>query len=181
MDSRPSGESLFGKGFDQTFERCRQEADEFYQAIAPPGLSSDGRMVMRQALAGMLWSKQYYYFDIERWLEEHREAHWVVPSGRRNSGWAHMLNDDVISMPDKWEYPWYAAWDLAFHAVAIAVVDMDFAKAQLLLMLNEMYQRTGACLRVERWGCESARARVGRFLHLPDRETSNRGRRHSVS
>jgi hypothetical protein len=135
-----SSESLFGMAFDRTFERRRQEANEFYQAISPPGLSSDERMVMRQALAGMLWSKQYYYFDIERWLEEHGGARWMIPSNLRNSGWAHMLNDDVISMPDKWEYPWYAAWDLAFHAVAIALVDMDFAKAQLLLMLNEMYQ-----------------------------------------
>jgi hypothetical protein len=148
---RPSAESLFGKAFDQTFERCKQEADEFYQAISPPRLSPQERLVMRQALAGMLWSKQYYYFDIERWLVEHGVARGVVSSHTRNSGWAHMLNDDVISMPDKWEYPWYAAWDLAFHAVAISVVDMDFAKAQLLLMLNEMYQHPNGQVPAYEW------------------------------
>ncbi len=92
---------------------------------------------MRQALAGMLWSKQYYYLDADRWLEEHH-AHPLQPgSGHfRNRDWFHMINDDIISMPDKWEYPWYAAWDLAFHTVALAVVDPDFAQEQLHLMLT---------------------------------------------
>jgi hypothetical protein len=133
-------EGLFGKAFDESLERCKQEADEFYHAISPPKLSDDERMVMRQALAGMLWSKQYYYLDIERWLEEHGGVDSAIASHIRNWNWSHMLNDDVISMPDKWEYPWYASWDLAFHAVALSVVDMGFAKAQLLLMLDEMYQ-----------------------------------------
>ena len=95
----------------------------------------------RQALAGMLWSKQYYYFDLERWLQEHK-SHPLLESGRngvRNTEWFHMLNADVISMPDKWEYPWYAAWDLAFHTISLSLVDFDFAKEQLLLMLRSLY------------------------------------------
>jgi hypothetical protein len=97
--------------------------------------------VHRQALAGMLWSKQYYYFDLEQWLSE-RKSHPLLESPRqgvRNTDWFHMLNRDVISMPDKWEYPWYAAWDLAFHTIALALVDFDFAKEQLLLMLRSLY------------------------------------------
>ena len=95
----------------------------------------------RQALAGLLWSKQYYYFDLEQWLREHK-SHPLLESVRhdvRNTEWFHMLNADVISMPDKWEYPWYAAWDLAFHTIALSLVDFDFAKEQLLLMLRSLY------------------------------------------
>jgi hypothetical protein len=171
--------SLFGIAFDRIFERRRQEADEFYQAISPPGLSSDERMVMRQALAGMLWSKQFYYFDIERWLEEHGGARWMIPSNLRNSGWAHMLNDDVISMPDKWEYPWYAAWDLAFHAVAISLVDMDFAKAQLLLMLNEMYQHPNGQVPAYEWNFGDVKPPVHAwaafFIYLTERQPTGTG------
>ena len=95
----------------------------------------------RQALAGLLWTKQYYYFDLEHWLREHK-SHPLLESARhdvRNTEWFHMLNSDVISMPDKWEYPWYAAWDLAFHTIALSLVDFDFAKEQLLLMLRSLY------------------------------------------
>jgi hypothetical protein len=128
-------------GFEQSFERRIAEADEFYERIAPGSLTEDQRRVHRQALAGMLWSKQYYYFDLERWLREHH-SHPLVESvrhGVRNTEWFHMLNADIISMPDKWEYPWYAAWDLAFHTVSLAMVDFDFAKEQLLLMLRSLY------------------------------------------
>ena len=117
------------------------EAEEFYQRIKPPSLSEDERRVHRQALAGMLWTKQYYYFDLERWLSDHK-SHPLLETlkpGVRNTEWFHMLNADVISMPDKWEYPWYAAWDLAFHTIALALVDFDFAKEQLLLMLRNLY------------------------------------------
>jgi hypothetical protein len=128
-------------GFDKSFERRIAEADEFYERIAPSTLTDDQRRVHRQALAGMLWSKQYYYFDLERWLREHQSDPLVesVRPGVRNTEWFHMLNADVISMPDKWEYPWYAAWDLAFHTVSLAMVDFDFAKEQLLLMLRSLY------------------------------------------
>lgn len=117
------------------------DADEFYQRITPQSLTEDQRRVHRQALAGMLWGKQFYYFDLEQWLMEHK-SHPLLETARkdvRNTEWFHMLNADVISMPDKWEYPWYAAWDLAFHTVALSLVDFDFAKEQLLLMLRNLY------------------------------------------
>jgi hypothetical protein len=131
----------FGDGFEATFAARLADAAEFYDRITPPSLSEDERRVHRQALAGMLWGKQYYLFDVDRWLKEH-EAHPLVGAGKkgvRNAEWFHMLNGDVISMPDKWEYPWYAAWDLAFHTVALALVDFDFAKEQLLMMLRSLY------------------------------------------
>ena len=128
-------------GFDSVFAARIAEADDFYQRIAPASLTEDQRLVHRQALAGVLWSKQFYYFDLERWLREHN-SHPLQDDpigGARNMEWFHMLNADVISMPDKWEYPWYAAWDLAFHTIALAQVDFDFAKEQLLLMLRNLY------------------------------------------
>ena len=127
--------------FDRTFESRVHDADEFYERITPKSLTEDERLVHRQALAGMLWGKQYYYFDLEAWLDEHN-SHPLLESARpgvRNVEWFHMLNADIISMPDKWEYPWYAAWDLAFHTVSLALVDFDFAKEQLLLMLRSLY------------------------------------------
>ena len=128
------------KGFEDIFESRLADADEFYRRITPQSLSDDERRVHRQALAGMLWSKQYYYFDLEKWLVEHK-SHPLLesgPQGVRNTEWFHMLNADVISMPDKWEYPWYAAWDLAFHTLALSLVDFDFAKEQLM-MLRSLY------------------------------------------
>jgi hypothetical protein len=113
--------NAFG-GFDKIFKSRITDADEFYERIAPNSLNEDERRVHRQALAGMLWSKQYYYFDLEYWLREHK-SHPLLESVRhdvRNTEWFHMLNSDVISMPDKWEYPWYAAWDLAFHTVSLS-------------------------------------------------------------
>jgi hypothetical protein len=131
----------FGRGFESALAARRGEADEFYDRITPRSLTDDERRVHRQALAGMLWSKQYYLFDVDTWLKEHG-AHPLVGPGKRNvrnAEWFHMFNGDVISMPDKWEYPWYAAWDLAFHTLALAQVDFDFAKEQLLLMLRSLY------------------------------------------
>lgn len=135
-----STESAFGKAFDDVFAARLAEADAFYRAVTPPSTGQDEANVMRQALAGMLWSKQYYYFDADKWLEEHH-AHPLHGDTRqiRNREWFHMVNDHIISMPDKWEYPWYAAWDLAFHTIALSVVDPDFAKDQLDLMLREVY------------------------------------------
>ncbi len=127
--------------FDGIFESRIRDADEFYQRITPRSLTEDERRVHRQALAGMLWSKQFYFFDLEEWLKDHK-SHPLLESTVcrvRNSEWFHMLNCDVISMPDKWEYPWYAAWDLAFHTIALSLVDFDFAKEQLLLMLRNLY------------------------------------------
>mgnify|MGYP003591737898 FL=1 len=131
----------FGPAFDASFRARLADADEFFERITPHSLSEDERRVHRQAIAGMLWGKQFYYYDVDRWLKEH-EAHPLLGSKAReirNSDWFHMFNGDVISMPDKWEYPWYAAWDLAFHTIALSLVDFDFAKEQLLLMLRSLY------------------------------------------
>ncbi|HYN40196.1 MAG TPA: glucosidase, partial [Thermoanaerobaculia bacterium] len=131
----------FGPGFEASFAARHSDADEFFGRITPHSLSEDQRLVHRQAIAGMLWGKQFYYYDVDRWLKEH-DAHPLLGAqarGARNSDWFHMFNGDVISMPDKWEYPWYAAWDLAFHTVALSLVDFDFAKEQLLLMLRSLY------------------------------------------
>jgi hypothetical protein len=139
--------------FDAALEGCRKEADEFYERITAPSLDEDQRRVYRQALAGMLWTKQYYYFDLDRWLQEH-ESHPMLVEGRprsRNAEWFHMLNSDVISMPDKWEYPWYAAWDLAFHTIALSQVDFDFAKDQLLLMLRNLYAHPNGQIPAYEW------------------------------
>ena len=134
----------------KTFEPIRQarwkEANEFFDSITPSKLSSDERLVMRQAIAGMLWSKQYYYLDNDLWLREHGETH-----QRRNVEWSHMLNGDVISMPDKWEYPWYAAWDLAFHTLSLAMVDLEFAKTQLSLMFSDLYMHGNGQLPAYEW------------------------------
>ncbi len=143
----------FGPAFDATVAARLADCDEFYQRIAPRSLSEDERRVHRQALAGMLWSKQYYFFDLDTWLKEH-EAHPLVgPQTRqvRNAEWFHMLNGDVISMPDKWEYPWYAAWDLAFHTLALSLVDFDFAKQQLLLMLRSLYAHPNGQIPAYEW------------------------------
>jgi hypothetical protein len=147
---RPSKDPF--AGFDETFEARQGEADEFYRSITPSGATEDEARVMRQALAGMLWTKQYYFFDADKWLEEHGVDPFVASSRNvRNREWGHMVNDDVISMPDKWEYPWYAAWDLAFHAVALATVDVDFAKQQLGLMLREMYLHPSGQIPAYEW------------------------------
>jgi len=142
----------FGK-FDQVFDTRLTDANEFYDRITPNSLSEDERRVHRQALAGMLWTKQFYYFDLDRWLSEH-DAHPLTGSGMgrgRNPEWFHMLNQDVISMPDKWEYPWYAAWDLAFHTIALSLVDFDFAKEQLLLMLRNLYAHPNGQIPAYEW------------------------------
>ena len=142
----------FGSGFDRIFEARRREADEFYDGVIPRTLDADSRNVMRQALAGMLWSKQFYYYDVGRWLKEHGvETHRRVSGGPRNQHWQHMLNADIISMPDKWEYPWYAAWDLAFHVIAFTLVDQDFAKQQLNLMLATSYLHPNGQLPAYEW------------------------------
>ena len=128
-DANAIGASPFGKNFEEILGARRQEADEFYRSVTPPSVSPDAANVMRQAIAGMLWSKQYYYLDADQWLEEHH-AHPLHRGSRdfRNRQWFHMINEDIISMPDKWEYPWYAAWDLAFHTLPISIVDPDFEK-----------------------------------------------------
>ncbi len=151
LNKNPSGDAF--AGFDQTFADRLGDADEFYHRITPANLSEDEKRVHRQALAGMLWSKQYYFFDLDRWLIEHN-SHPLTGSGKgtaRNPEWYHMLNSDIISMPDKWEYPWYAAWDLAFHTISLSLVDFDFAKEQLLLMLRTLYSHPNGQIPAYEW------------------------------
>jgi hypothetical protein len=134
-------------------EARRKEADEFYASVIPVSLDPDAANVMRQALAGMLWSKQFYYYDVNRWLEEHGAGPFKRNrnAAARNAHWHHMYNADIISMPDKWEYPWYAAWDLAFHVLALTLVDEDFGKKQLDLMLLDPYLHPSGQLPAYEW------------------------------
>jgi hypothetical protein len=138
--------------FDEVFATRLAEADRFYNLITPDTLTEDQGRVIRQAMAGMLWTKQYYYFDLDRWLGEHGAGHLAAsPRNIRNRDWFHMVNDDIISMPDKWEYPWYAAWDLAFHTVALAMVDPDFSRSQLDLMLRNLYLHPNGQIPAYEW------------------------------
>lgn len=130
-----------------------REANEFYAGVIPEKLTDDGKNVMRQSLAGMLWSKQYFHYIVKDWLEGD-SASPRPPDERlsgRNSTWKHLYNDDIISMPDKWEYPWYAAWDLAFHCIPLALVDSDFAKRQLVLLLREWYMHPNGQIPAYEW------------------------------
>jgi hypothetical protein len=142
----------FGADFDVLVDKRRREADDFYTSLTPPAVGEDAAGVMRQALAGMLWSKQYYEYDVARWLEEHGvDPHIARDTSLRNAAWSHMQNADIISMPDKWEYPWYAAWDLAFHTIALNMVDPDFAKEQLLLVLEQRYLHPSGQMPAYEW------------------------------
>jgi hypothetical protein len=154
-DQPPAGldpKDPFGPAFDRILADRQREADDFYRAVTPPSVSPDAANVLRQAMAGMLWSKQYYYLDADHWLEEHR-AHPLHRGTRqfRNREWFHMINDDIISMPDKWEYPWYAAWDLAFHTLPLAIADPDFAKEQMKLMLRGIYLHPSGQIPAYEW------------------------------
>ncbi len=140
-------------GFDDIFANRKWEADEFYDSIQSADLDADTKAIQRQAFAGLLWSKQFYHFEVRRWLDGD-SATPKPPDARkggRNSTWGHLFNSDVISMPDKWEYPWYAAWDLAFHCVAFAYVDSSFAKEQLILMLREWYMHPNGQIPAYEW------------------------------
>jgi hypothetical protein len=142
-----------GAGFEETLALRRREADDFYAQLAPQGLSEDVRSVQRQAFAGLLWSKQFYHYDVGRWLHGDPAGPDPPPErhGGRNREWTHLYNADVISMPDKWEYPWYAAWDLAFHCIPLSLVDSDFAKEQLILFLREWYMHPNGQLPAYEW------------------------------
>src|SRR5437667_8407942 len=151
-DSDFKGKNAFAD-LDKTFALRQREADEFYATIIPQNLSADAQNVMRQGFAGMLWSKQFYHYVVKQWLDG--DAGNPPPPPERKSGrnheWTHMHNGDVISMPDKWEYPWYAAWDLAFHCIPLALVDSDFAKEQLTLMLREWYMHPNGQIPAYEW------------------------------
>jgi Mannosylglycerate hydrolase MGH1-like glycoside hydrolase domain len=149
---KKSQAAQFRSGFDTFMTARRREADEFYQSVIPPSLNADQANVMRQALAGMLWTKQFYHYDVNKWLEE-RGSDPFNPKrlATRNDHWHHMYNADIISMPDKWEYPWYAAWDLAFHVIALTIVDEEFGKQQLDLMLRDQYLHPNGQLPAYEW------------------------------
>ena len=152
FNDAPNADGAFDD-FDPLFAQRRQEADQFYDTVIPQALSEDARRVMRQCFGGLLWSKQYYHYEVNRWLEGDPAG--PTPPGERKYGrnheWGHLYNADVISMPDKWEYPWYAAWDLAFHTVPLALVDSEFAKEQLMLMVREWYMHPNGQLPAYEW------------------------------
>ncbi|HEV8492493.1 MAG TPA: glucosidase, partial [Candidatus Angelobacter sp.] len=154
----------FGQAFDEIFAQRLRECDVFYKSVTPPSVGEEEAKVMRQALAGMLWSKQFFFFDGDNWLDEHQSN--PLHSGyksSRNSEWFHMLNQDIISMPDKWEYPWYAAWDLAFHALPLSIVDPDFAKQQMAMMLNNVYLHPNGQMPAYEWNFSDVNPPVHAF------------------
>ncbi|HVN80286.1 MAG TPA: glucosidase, partial [Terriglobia bacterium] len=152
-DPSVSADALLSDDYERVFTDRLREADEFYATVIPHHLSSDGKQVMRQGFGGLLWSKQFYHYVVKDWLEGDK-GHPMPPGERykgRNREWTHLYNADVISMPDKWEYPWYAAWDLAFHCIPLALVDSDFAKEQLVLMTREWYMHPNGQLPAYEW------------------------------
>jgi len=153
LTNTAAGAGIVESEFDEVFAERQSEAGEFYATIIPPHLCPDAQNVMRQAFAGMLWSKQFYHYIIPEWLDGDPAG--PPPPERRKSArnhqWPHLYNADVISMPDKWEYPWYASWDLAFHCVALALVDSDFAKEQLMLIVREWYMHPNGQLPAYEW------------------------------
>jgi mannosylglycerate hydrolase MGH1-like protein len=148
-----SVKNIFGSSFDNIFNARLKEADEFYAARTPQDFSADAKNVYRQAFAGLMWSKQFYHYDVRQWLDGD-PAGPPPPAERlkgRNRDWAHLNNQDVLSMPDNWEFPWYAAWDLAFHTIPLAMIDPDYAKAQLILLLREWYMHPNGELPAYEW------------------------------
>ena len=179
----PAGASaaqIFNAAFDQTFEQRKKEADEFYAGLIRPGMSADAINVQRQAFAGLLWNRQSYHYDVSRWLAG--DPTQPPPAAQRRFGrnheWTYLYNADVISMPDKWEYPWYASWDLAFHCVALAMIDPDFAKEQLILLLREWYMHPNGQIPAYEWEFSDANPPVhaGAALRVYRIERRMRGR-----
>jgi hypothetical protein len=175
----PEGERL-GAGFDRVLTARREEADQFYATLIPETLRPDGAMVMRQALAGLLWGKQYYEYNVHRWLAEHGVSPWdpnAPGSSVRNVPWFHMVAGDVISMPDKWEYPWFAAWDLAFHCAPLSLVDVDFAKQQVELLLSTRYLHPNGQIPAYEWNFSDVNPPVTAWaaLYVYEREVEIRG------
>ncbi len=169
-----------GSDFDAILAARTDEADTFYRGVIPASLDKDAKLVMRQALAGLLWGKQYYQYHVAHWLHEHQVNPWssdAVNSPVRNASWAHMFVRDVISMPDKWEYPWFAAWDLAFHCVPLAMVDVDFAKEQVELLLSAGYQHPNGQIPAYEWNFSDVNPPVTAWaaLHVYKGEVAQRG------
>ena len=158
----------FPNKFKEIFKRRKKEADEFYQMVTPPNCTSDQKNIQRQAFAGLLWNKQYYHYDVERWLNT---SDGISPQSSerrngRNSDWTYLKNQDIMSMPDKWEYPWYAAWDTAFHCISFAIIDPPFAKHQLLLLMREWYMDPKGQLPAYEWNFSDVNPPVHAFAAL---------------
>ncbi len=169
-----------GAAFERVLGARVTEADAFYAKVIPATLRTDGAMVMRQALAGLLWGKQYYEYDVHRWLREHGVNPWdpnAPASSVRNVNWFHMVAEDIISMPDKWEYPWFAAWDLAFHCAPLALVDVDFAKHQVELLLSTRYLHPNGQIAAYEWNFSDVNPPVTPWaaLFVYEREAEIRG------
>ncbi len=181
--ARSSGESTakpLGAGFDRVLGARRKEADEFYATVIGASLDEDAANVMRQALAGMLWGKQYFEYDVHSWLREHGVNPWSTHaqnSGVRNTSWFHLNAGDVISMPDKWEYPWFAAWDLALQTVPLSLVDVDFAKEQLELFLTDRYLHPNGQIPAYEWNFSDVNPPLHAWaaLYLYEHERAIRG------
>ena len=175
-----AADDALGPGFDRTLTARKAEADTFYATVIPPALSADQALVMRQALGGLLWGKQYYEYDVHRWLREHGVDPWgpdAPSSGVRNVQWFHMIAGDIISMPDKWEYPWFAAWDLAFHCAPLSLVDIDFAKEQVELLLKTRYLHPNGQIPAYEWNFSDVNPPVTPWaaLYVYEREAEIRG------
>jgi hypothetical protein len=180
VDAKRAFGRQFVTTFGDMFKKRLQEADEFYAAVIPPSLNPDEALVMRQALAGMLWSKQFFFYDVGRWLNQHGiQPYKANQRSARNDRWGHMVNADVISMPDKWEYPWYAAWDLAFHVTALTLVDADFGKEQLELFLRSRYLHPSGQIPAYEWNFGDVNPPVHAwstiYTYLTEKAQSGRG------
>jgi hypothetical protein len=178
--ARYSAADPLGAGFRRVMTARRAEADQFYSLVIPATTGADEALVMRQALAGLLWGKQYYEYEVHHWLREHGISPWqrdAAPSPVRNVSWYHMVARDIISMPDKWEYPWFAAWDLAFHCAPLALVDVQFAKQQIELLLNTRYQHANGQVPAYEWNFSDVNPPVTAWsaLFVYEREAAMRG------
>ncbi|MGI5241870.1 MGH1-like glycoside hydrolase domain-containing protein [Dactylosporangium sp. CA-139066] len=166
----------FGPGFEQVLRDRKAEADAFYADLAPEGTSAEDAMIMRQGFAGMIWGKQFYHYDVDRWLRGD-PGQPAPPPGRqsgRNAGWRHLDAADIMSMPDPWEYPWFAAWDSAFHAVALAHLDPAFAKYQLILLCREWFQHPNGAIPAYEWAFEDLNPPVQAWAALQVYEIDGR-------
>ncbi len=161
-------QEAFPEKFEEIFEHRKKEADEFYEALYAPACNEDQKNIQRQAFAGLLWNKQYYHYDVERWLNT---GDGITPISEerkngRNHRWKYLKNQDIMSMPDKWEYPWYAAWDTAFHCISLAIIDPLFAKHQLLLLMREWYMDPQGQLPAYEWNFSDVNPPVHAFAAI---------------